>query len=72
MEKDAIEEIMFWIPDRDPLGVAVSILSYKGQLRIGLSIDEALLLNEKEVLMNPGGSLLSSTLNLFMRIKFFY
>lgn len=48
-EGDPIEEVMFWIPDRNPLATAVSILSYNGNIRVGLAVDEAVLEGDTEV-----------------------
>ncbi|KAG0729252.1 hypothetical protein GWK47_030712 [Chionoecetes opilio] len=44
----AVDDIMFWIPNKSRTGVGVSMLSYRGQVRLGLNIDTALLKSEED------------------------
>jgi hypothetical protein len=37
-----IREIMFWVPQSGRLGLGVSILSYAGQVRLGVATDAVL------------------------------
>lgn len=36
---DTLESVAFWVPDRDPTGAGVGIISYRGMFRLGLSCD---------------------------------
>ncbi len=38
----AIKEIMFWVPQSGRLGLGVSILSYAGNVRLGIAVDSGL------------------------------
>ena len=40
---------LFWVPDRDPMGAGVGILSFYDHIRLGFTIDEALLESDHEV-----------------------
>ncbi|KAK8401875.1 hypothetical protein O3P69_001163 [Scylla paramamosain] len=39
---DRVEDLVFWVPNRGPVGVGVSFFSYKGTVKIGLNVDLAL------------------------------
>jgi diacylglycerol O-acyltransferase / wax synthase len=41
----AIKEIMFWVPQSGRLGLGVSILSYHGNVRLGIAVDSGLVPN---------------------------
>ncbi|KAK8388842.1 hypothetical protein O3P69_020657 [Scylla paramamosain] len=43
-----VDDIMFWIPNKSRTGIGVSMLSYRGQVRLGLNVDTALV-NSEEV-----------------------
>ena len=46
---DRVEDMMFWVPNRGPVGVGVSFFSYKGMVKIGLNVDLALFHSKAEV-----------------------
>jgi hypothetical protein len=37
-----LESLMFWVPQAGRLGIGLSILSYAGEVRLGLMVDEGL------------------------------
>ncbi|KAK3888509.1 hypothetical protein Pcinc_007447 [Petrolisthes cinctipes] len=39
---EIVEELMFWIPNKSRTGVGVSMLSYQGQVHLGINVDTAL------------------------------
>ncbi|KAK3860109.1 hypothetical protein Pcinc_033825 [Petrolisthes cinctipes] len=45
---DGVEEMVFWVPNRAPVGAGMSFLSYKGQVKVGLNVDEALVTSREE------------------------
>ncbi|KAG0710559.1 putative diacylglycerol O-acyltransferase [Chionoecetes opilio] len=45
---DKVEDIMFWVPNRGPVGVGVSFFSYKGMVKVGLNVDLALIPSKAE------------------------
>ncbi|ROT72757.1 hypothetical protein C7M84_008872 [Penaeus vannamei] len=46
---DKIEDLLFWVPNRAPVGVGVSFASYMGVVKIGLNVDAALVRSRREV-----------------------
>jgi diacylglycerol O-acyltransferase / wax synthase len=46
---EPVESAMFWVPHPATLGVGVSVLSYAGELRIGVRADEAVLTDPGEL-----------------------
>lgn len=44
-----IDQAMFWVPHPSTLGLGVSILSYSGEIRIGVRADEAVLPRPEEL-----------------------
>nr|XP_027234991.1 uncharacterized protein LOC113826320 [Penaeus vannamei] len=45
---DKIEDLLFWVPNRAPVGVGVSFASYMGVVKIGLNVDAALVRSRRE------------------------
>ncbi|XP_071548168.1 probable diacyglycerol O-acyltransferase tgs1 isoform X2 [Panulirus ornatus] len=45
---DKVEDLLFWVPNRSPVGVGVSFASYMGMVRIGLNVDAALVHSREE------------------------
>lgn len=43
----AVDDFMFWIPNKSRTGIGVSMLSYRGQVRLGLNVDTALVSSEE-------------------------
>ncbi|KAL7633520.1 UNVERIFIED_CONTAM: hypothetical protein RMT77_016053 [Armadillidium vulgare] len=41
-------DFAFWVPDKSPMGMGVSISGFKGVIRIGLIVDKALMQNRNE------------------------
>ncbi|KAK7072569.1 hypothetical protein SK128_008863 [Halocaridina rubra] len=39
----SVEDIMFWIPNKSRTGLGISMLSYRGYVRVGLNVDSALI-----------------------------
>ncbi|XP_037798750.1 uncharacterized protein LOC119593794 [Penaeus monodon] len=48
---DKIEDLLFWVPNRAPVGVGVSFASYMGVVKIGLNVDAALVRSRREAQM---------------------
>jgi WS/DGAT/MGAT family acyltransferase len=44
-----LESLMFWVPQAGGVGVGVSILSYAGQVRLGVLVDEGLVPDPEEI-----------------------
>nr|XP_045608291.1 probable diacyglycerol O-acyltransferase tgs1 [Procambarus clarkii] len=40
---EVVEDLMFWIPNKSRTGLGVSMLSYRGSVRLGLNVDSALI-----------------------------
>lgn len=45
---DRVEDLVFWVPNRGPVGVGVSFFSYKGVVKVGLNVDLALVHSKAE------------------------
>ncbi|KAG7161782.1 diacylglycerol O-acyltransferase tgs1-like [Homarus americanus] len=45
---DKVEDMLFWIPNRAPVGVGVSFASYMGVVKVGLNVDTALVHSRDE------------------------
>ncbi len=45
-----IQTIMFWVPQSGRVGLGVSIFSYAGEVRLGVSVDAALVPDPERVL----------------------
>jgi diacylglycerol O-acyltransferase len=45
-----LKSLMFWVPQAGRLGIGVSILSYAGEVRIGLIVDEGLVPDPESIL----------------------
>jgi len=43
LAKARIESVMYWVPQSGRLGLGVSILSYAGQVRVGIATDAGLI-----------------------------
>lgn len=52
-----IQTIMFWVPQAGRIGVGVSVFSYAGEVRLGLSVDERLVRDPERVLQAFGDEL---------------
>jgi hypothetical protein len=44
-----LESLMFWVPQSGGVGLGVSILSYAGQVRLGVLVDEGLVPDPEEI-----------------------
>ena len=54
---DRIDNVMFWVPHPALLGVGVSILSYAGEVRIGVRADAAVMPDPADLVTRFGGEL---------------
>ncbi|XP_050699268.1 uncharacterized protein LOC126986859 [Eriocheir sinensis] len=45
---DKVEDLVFWVPNRTPVGVGVSFFSYMGVVKVGLNVDLALVDSKAE------------------------
>ncbi|XP_069188506.1 uncharacterized protein [Procambarus clarkii] len=45
---DTVEDLLFWVPNRAPVGVGVSFASYMGVVRVGVNVDDALIHSRQE------------------------
>lgn len=43
----AVDDVMFWIPNKSRTGIGVSMLSYRGWVRLGINVDTALVNSEE-------------------------
>jgi diacylglycerol O-acyltransferase len=48
---EPVESAMFWVPHPATLGIGVSVLSYAGELRIGVRADEAVLADPADLVV---------------------
>lgn len=48
-EQGAIEDIMFWVPNRFLIGIGFSLLTYGGRFQLGLIVDKSIIDSEEEV-----------------------
>ena len=46
----AMRSMMFWVPQSARLGLGVSILSYAGQVRLGVAVDSGLIPNPGDII----------------------
>ncbi|XP_053651315.2 uncharacterized protein [Cherax quadricarinatus] len=46
-----VEDMLFWVPNRAPVGVSVSFASYMGEVKVGLNVDVALIHSRQEAQM---------------------
>lgn len=65
---DKVEDLVFWVPNRTPVGVGVSFFSYMGVVKVGLNVDLALVDSKVEVSGRKGN--LHPTL-LMTRVRWF-
>jgi WS/DGAT/MGAT family acyltransferase len=47
-----LKRIMFWVPQTGQIGMGISIISYAGEVSIGVMVDEALIPNPEEIVQN--------------------
>jgi hypothetical protein len=47
-----LKRIMFWVPQTGQIGMGISIISYAGEVSIGVMVDEALIPNPEEIVEN--------------------
>ncbi|CAL4143941.1 unnamed protein product [Meganyctiphanes norvegica] len=45
---DTVEDVIFWVPNRAPSGVGISLFSYNGVIKAGLNVDSALMATKEE------------------------
>ncbi|XP_068910507.1 uncharacterized protein [Tenebrio molitor] len=48
MKGHSLDDMIFWIPHRGSTGVGLSVLSYDNRFQIGLTVDKALLVEQKD------------------------
>ena len=46
---DTLDGVGFWVPDRNPTGAGIGMISYDGWVRIGLMLDSGLIGHKKDV-----------------------